>query len=1163
MDFIRGDDGEMEPIKRSVGRKVLLPWEIQICEALDIDADEYFEYFDLLQQAKQERNAEYDYVPNVVNEPATTALVLTVVGIALQVASALLAPKPKAAEQQKRRGNVQGDDIRGRTKYAPLRQFDSVQSLATLSDVVPLVYTDKQDGSTLGGVRVESQLLWSQIKNKHTYQIVKVLLLFSGGEIGKRPDFYSYAFGSQKIQSYGRSRIDMSFAYGLPTQGPLLRNPNQNGPRPIDYPEGTFQEDDAQREYFALFNNGADGRASGTYLDFCGVQTPTTSAQFGQYSPIANGTGYRYPWQFPGKGEGDADQKDRIYSIRTKAVATYFYLGSRITQDGSNRFKLRLQDRAAETAYIVMAESASSDPEITNSDHWRGKLLQQVKGGSPLRQDANSEFAELSGGFGSATNAADENCETADTSITIGDLFLLGDIVVKCTAINRNEPWETENRFGKEYTFEADDSYTAYGRFNNQRSEHIDTNPNNIYRPDYMYPLQRVSIGAASTTRKVDAVEIGLKSIVYRRINGFPNVNQHLNTGRINDLAKEGARFEYGTLDRYTPRISFFRVEYRDIETTVDNWIDISPGIPFAVRGSTPQGEYSAIKIYHDKRGQFEYRFIPISGNCFTYDEYAKPQRLQVNMLNGAKSFDNAGASATGLKVFFRGRKVTLDNSNTNSQNMVVKTWTQAYRSASDSEKFKRNLTSNDIICDMYTYDSEDSSHRNDPEHEIVYVNELKKNEDSWYADKSKHYSRLCYAGLTIAATRDFSNLSDVSAYFTKGIQVERLTEMTGGGFDTESLPGRPSQVNSTNLFPEIAYDLLTNKVRGAGELVGRGEVHEGRMRRAARFCQANGFFWDGVISEESNIRDFIYEQAVFCLLDFTIIGGMFALVPTVPHISRESLGGGDGSLTDAEIATLHQIDHNASISNGRLRVRALFTDGNMRNYKVTFLASAERENFVAEVKYREERLNGFPEMKSFRIRLAQLENDDRNEFTTNDNVEVFDMTQFCTNREHALNFAKFALLVRERVDHAVVFETTPDCVTALSPGDYIRVASTITHNSQASRINVGCVTTSGAVQSNNLDGTNEVYYWKPAQQEVRRGTMTVGSDGKVADSAFHGSLFSVVTDSPDDPKIYKVESISLTEDGMVEVAGSYQPLTDDGKLAVLDWNDSNFVLTE
>ena len=188
---------------------------------------------------------------------ATVSLVLTVVGTALSVASALLAPKPKAPEQQKRRGNEVGDDVRGRTKYAPLRQFDSVQELATLSDVVPLVYANKADGSLLGGVRVESQLLWSQIKNLHTYQIIKVLLLFSGGEVGRRPDFDSYAFGSQKIQSYGRSRIDMSFAYGKDFQGPLLRNPDQQIDKPVDYPEATYREEDSQSEYFALYNNGA------------------------------------------------------------------------------------------------------------------------------------------------------------------------------------------------------------------------------------------------------------------------------------------------------------------------------------------------------------------------------------------------------------------------------------------------------------------------------------------------------------------------------------------------------------------------------------------------------------------------------------------------------------------------------------------------------------------------------------------------------------------------------------------------------------------------------------------------------------------------------------------------------------------------------------------
>ena len=151
-----------------------------------------------------------------------------------------------------------------------------------------------------------------------------------------------------------------------------------------------------------------------------------------------------------------------------------------------------------------------------------------------------------------------------------------------------------------------------------------------------------------------------------------------------------------------------------------------------------------------------------------------------------------------------------------------------------------------------------------------------------------------------------------------------------------------------------------------------------------------------------------------------------------------------------------------------------------------------------------------------------------------------------------------------KKVDHAIVFETTPDCVTALAPGDYIRVASNITHNSGRGRVNVGCISTTGAVQSTgSLSGTLDIYYWKPAQPEVRTGQVTIDERGNVADTAFHGSLFSVITSSPDEPKIYKVESISLTEDGMVEVAASYQPLTDDGKLTVLDWSDDAYVLTE
>ena len=1168
MDLIRRNDGQMEPTGSAAGRKVLLPWEIQICEALEIEPEDYFEYFDLLQQAKQERAPEYDNIPNVVNEPASTvAIILTVVGTALSVASALLAPKPRAPEQQKSE-SLKGDDVRGRTKYSPLRQFDNVQQLATLSDVVPLVYTNKQKDDKLGGVRVESQLLWSQIKNKQTYQIIKVLLLFSGGEVERRPDFKSYAFGSQKIQAYGASRIDMSFAYGDKDQGPLVRNKDTDAKgRPVDYEDAKYQDEESRREYFAINNLVEEkDRPKSPLLDFCGVQTPSTSAQFGQYSPISNGTGWRFPFEFPGRGDGqDQDTRFKISAIRRKHAATFFRLKTYIEWQSSKKFELTIGDSGRTVGYIADEDQDPEIRQVTMYANSRGTSTQPIVYYQKIA-DENSDEAEAASGYGAAANAADENREFADSTIAVGDTFLLGDMIITCTQSSSPEPWETLNRYTKHYKFELDETYTKYSVLTDSQREdrvHTDYKINGqrpIYRTDYTFPLQKVSIGAVSTSRAVDAVEIGIKSIVWRRINGYPNVNQHPNTGAMDDFAKDGTTFQLGTIDRYTSRISFFRVEYREEGNEEAEWVDICPGHPFAVKGNNPQGQYNSLKIYHNKRGQFEYRFIPISGNCFSKRAYAEPERIEVNLFNGSSQYEEAVDAAEGLHVFFRGVKETLEKEMTNTTDWIIKTWNRSGQQNSGNDdvydyQYDRHQNPNDVICDYFTFDAEESSHRNEPEHEIVFCNEIKKNSDEWYTDIKNQYSGLSYAGMTIAASRNFSNLSDVSAYFTKGVMVERLTEMRGGDFDTEALPIRPDRNNATNLFPEIAYDLLTNKARGAGELVGRGEVHEGRMRAAARFCEANEFFWDGVISDAVNIRDFIYEQAVFCLCDFTIIGGMFALVPTVPYFTRE---------TTSDLTKLHQIDHDASISNGRLNVKALFTDGNMRNYKVTFLASAERENFVAEVKYREEKLNGFPEMKSFRIRLKKLENDDRNEFTANDTVEVFDMTQFCTNQEHAINFAKFALQVREKVDHAIVFETTPDCVTQLAPGDYIRVVSTITHNSVSSRINVGCVTTSGVVHSaQTMTGTHKVYYWKPGNPEVRQGQFTVGNDGKVTDAAFNGTLFSVITSSPDDPKIYKVESISLTEDGMVEVAGSYQPLTEDGKLQVLDWDDSNFVLSE
>ena len=116
-------------------------------------------------------------------------------------------------------------------------------------------------------------------------------------------------------------------------------------------------------------------------------------------------------------------------------------------------------------------------------------------------------------------------------------------------------------------------------------------------------------------------------------------------------------------------------------------------------------------------------------------------------------------------------------------------------------------------------------------------------------------------------------NGQTLSAYFKKGIKVADLINSPAG-------PPR-----SSNNFVEIAHALLTDSHLGAGELVGANAI--GDMTIGAKFCEQNNFTWDGIISNKVNLREFLYEHATYNLLDFTVIGGKFNLIPAVPTDSN------------------------------------------------------------------------------------------------------------------------------------------------------------------------------------------------------------------------------------------------------------------------------------
>ena len=223
---IRKPGGDLVAARSPFTRRVLLPTEADLCNALGLTEEEYFQFLEGVAAKVKERPEAYDLVPNIVNGPlvvattaattaAGTAGTLTllgqfVVGIALTVISYLLTPKPKGMKQGTAERTA---DIAGLKRFAPQFSFNSVQDLATLGDLIPLVFTNR-DHNSEGGVRVNSQLMWSQLVSLGRYQQLKILGLFSLGRIKEVPDFKGYAIGDLLIENYQKDKIFINPATG-------------------------------------------------------------------------------------------------------------------------------------------------------------------------------------------------------------------------------------------------------------------------------------------------------------------------------------------------------------------------------------------------------------------------------------------------------------------------------------------------------------------------------------------------------------------------------------------------------------------------------------------------------------------------------------------------------------------------------------------------------------------------------------------------------------------------------------------------------------------------------------------------------------------------------------------------------------------------------------
>ena len=174
---IRRPGGDLVSARQPFGRRVLLPTEADLCNLLGITEEEYWQFVEQVAAKSKERPKGYEHIPAIsasgvelyIAGQGLTVLGSILVGVALSVVAYLLTPKPDTSRGSNRRTA----DISGGRRFAPQFEFNSVQDLANLGDIIPLVFANYEDG--FGGVRVNSQLLWSQIISLGRYLMPSVI----------------------------------------------------------------------------------------------------------------------------------------------------------------------------------------------------------------------------------------------------------------------------------------------------------------------------------------------------------------------------------------------------------------------------------------------------------------------------------------------------------------------------------------------------------------------------------------------------------------------------------------------------------------------------------------------------------------------------------------------------------------------------------------------------------------------------------------------------------------------------------------------------------------------------------------------------------------------------------------------------------------------------
>jgi hypothetical protein len=1041
------------------------------------------------------------------------SLAIAIIGVALSVAGSLLAPKPRQQQQQAReQRQIGGQDFVSGQRFGPTSGFDSVQNVVELGSTIPLVYANRRiasDGNYYGGVRVNTNLLWSQLFSVGGGQLLRGIFLISEGTIGQ-PDPMQFAIGNNLLSTFDLQESDTSRLSIYFTDGSRSNNRIVDG----DFIAGRSPALD-------LGNldptNVFAARASGDSLnsDFVFASTPSNQTTFGVGTFIGNNFPYRPNFDVKPVLNPEAigkDQNDQAKAQRDKDNRRY---SGRAAITGLNGV-----DVDSTTAGLTELQVGD---EIRYSIFTRSDFFGEFEEG-----EAKEDTKDIAQAVASRQNSYDD-------AIQVGDRYLAGTAIVVCTD-------RTPDAFNSEVNFEPvrdaidnglPQAVTAFfkvikpGKLHLYERDSDQTNPGRTDPPTRVNDqinatrrshLMRVSEGFISTERKTKFVEVGFRSTVNMNFNGicaWRNIPYSYET--IDSLNNETPKSSFYTNPTYTSpetRYSFFKVSYKKAmdgpsdNGTIDGFIPVD--CIFAVRSlsSSPVFNYLRFEFNGmDPEQLWEIKFTPVSGfEARQFDVASDDDKLPILVLD-YKLFNRESASFGDITFRFSG--LIFNGADINTDNFGVNILRATLRLGNAPGSDNNALEETDEFDDDERFHAdafarmgesfifnEITTSANNPEHQIVYVNTQTSNASP------PQYSNLALIGLNIRSSTEINQLQQFSVYVEQGIQVEA----TNGIFE------------STNRFPDVLFDLLTNQRYGTGSILNSQQIDQASFDAAADFCESRFYFFDGIIDEKLNIRSWAAQTAQAFLLDFVIRNGKFALQPAVNL---------DGPET----------------------IRGLFTAGNIieNTFELSFADEQDRIPPRVQVRWREEKPDQdkglFPLIRQVTVREAGT--------PENAPLEQIDASAFATSQRHAIDVAKFICRTKRLVTHSVSFTTTPT-ENVLDIGSVFKLGLETVNFEQPQN---GAITSTGEVTAwpPLADGSYPVLLWDG--NSIQETTLTV-VNGKAAPA---NSVFCL-RNTTATTQTYKTQSLSFNEDGNIEVQATFFPTNEAGISLIAEGFDSTSV---